>query len=125
MRTGLDRWGTYKRGENECVIIYLGPLTLKIKARPQLVSVKTAPGKIALHSAGPIATEDARGHAVVDQISGLVRMKGKSGVSGEGSDLVIQMLAQYTLQRQYAVIVLFELCFANFGRGEVAHAEER
>src|SRR5437016_2926313 len=115
MCAGLNGGIAHQRREDQRVIVDFGPLTLEIKARAKRVRVEAAPGKIALDSIGPVATEHPGGDAVENQISGLVRMKRKGRIAAERSDLVVEVLSQHTLHRQYPIIVLLKLSFSSTG----------
>src|ERR1700730_10756325 len=87
--------------------------------------VKAAIGEVTLQSVYPIAPKHPRRDAIVDQVAVDVRMKRQCRVAAERRDLVVDVLAQQTLQGENAVVILLELCLPELDRRGRAHHRQR
>src|ERR1700719_3237016 len=81
--------------------------------------------EVALQYVRELAAEDSGGFAVVNQIAVLSGMKGKRRVAAEARDLIVEVFGQEPLQRNHAVIVLFELGLGQIHRRFRTHARQR
>ena len=82
-------------------------------------------GGIELKAVAPVAAENLRRGAVVNQIAGVIGIESNRRVAAERRELVVDILPDGSLQRQHVEVVLLELVLAHFRRRIDRHAFQR
>src|SRR5277367_2403805 len=98
------------------MIVDLGPLCVEISAEPKRMTGDSVVSSIELESVAPVAAENLRCGAVVDQIAGVIGIESNGRVTAERRELVVDIRSDGSLQRQHVEVVLLELVFAHFRR---------
>src|ERR1700722_19318 len=107
------------------MVVDLSAFGVEVPAQPKRMIGDSMISGVELKTVAPVAAENSRRGAVVDQVADMIGIESNRRVTGERRDLVIEVISDCPLQREHVEIVLLELILADFRRRIDRHAGQR